>query len=541
MQGASNPTDPAVTMSKPPSASPPRRKAKNAAASAAVGASKGGRGKGVGVVSAAAAAGADAVGGERAMAVVAATRMDGLAGGVVRPVWMNPSGGLTMIDTRKGGLNYYRMDVRQQSSICRRMAERNWFLAPVLSLRHAAWVEDFAVVDENGESQEAEYNFYDLASDILWESLISSNVVCLWRKGEKLPIVSVLDAEAVEYSAGGGIERVVIQYSRDDLMAKDKAREAEYRKILGDKMYEARVNGKKLTLLKGSEEDEWDFEVMVSGKRRGVFKIPEMVPILDTVDYMELIGVGDWNLAWFRKDVIRVIKKGYKVAHGPGSGINSVDITPKDIQDLGEAFAGVNGAATMPANHDVDPGYLTMDSAAFDPKTVAAALDRLLLFGGIEAVVLFDSFSQQNGAAPSLMRNARAKAFSRRREVENLLRRIFRADEFRSLDFESGKNRFHWGVKSLYSVGELIEMVKGLGHGLASPQTLRAMFGLDDALESARMLAAHKNREAYAPPFEQGQNLLPSIFPELVQEGGGGASPPGSAPGDPGRPPQNAE
>jgi hypothetical protein len=463
--------------------------------------------------------------------VAAAFDWTGSQAGIVRPVWMAPSGGgLTMIDLQKGRNNYYKMDVRQQVSVCRRMAARNWFLNPVLNLRHAAWSEDFRAIDATGANMREQYAFADLVSDIFWEYLISTNVVCMWRKGEKLPFINVLDAEAVEYSTVGGKERIVVQYSKDEVLARDKANEADFRKILGNKVYEAQAKGTKVTIIKGMDE-EWDFETLIAGKRRGVFTIPEMVPILDTVDFMELMGIGDWNLAWARKDVIRLIKKGYKVTHGQGSGINSVDISKQDIKNLGEGFAKISGNANVPANHDVDPSYLTVPSDTFDPKQVDASTDRLLHWGGIEAVVLFGAFSQQNGAAPSLMRNARTLAFSLRERVEGLLRRIFSADEFKGLDWGGDEMRFRWGVKSLYSLDELLNLAKSTNDGTASPQTRREWLGLDNQTEVDRHKEAHADRPGYAPPFEAGQALLPAMFEDLAPAD---ATP--TTPGEPGRP-----
>jgi hypothetical protein len=455
-------------------------------------------------------------------------------GGMARPVWMAPKGGLTMIDLQKGRNNYYKMEVRDQCSICRRMSERNWFLRPVQRLRHASWSEEFRAIDAKGLDMKKQYAFAPLAEDILHEHLISTNVVCMWRKGEKLPVVSVLDAETVDYKSVGGREQITIQYSKDEVMARDKENKAAYIEILGEKVYKAYITGGKVTIIKGVDE-EWDFETMIDGKRRGVFCIPEMIPILDTIDYVELMGIGDWNLAWARKDVIRLIKKGYKVAHGQGSGVNSVDITTKEINDLGEGFTKISGNATVPANHDVDPSYLTVPSDNFKPEQVESAMDRLLHYGGIEAVVLFGSFSQQNGAAPSLMRNARTLAFAVRGRIEELLRRIFAADEFKGLDWGGEDMRFHWGVKSLYSMDELLALAKGTNDGTASPQTRRAILGLDNEIEVERLKEAHADRAGYAPPFEAGQALLPAMFEDLATASSA-ATP--TTPGEPGRPPE---
>ncbi len=461
-------------------------------------------------------------------------------GGLVRPVWQSLSGRgqKTMIDFQKGRNNYYNINVRDQSAMCRRMADRNWFLRPVKDLRRATWTEDFDARNNKGKSMADQYNFPDLVDDIMDEILVSSNVVCLWRKGEKLPFVTVLDAEQVDYRSNGGMERIKVQYTADGIMAADKKNEGKYRALLGDRMYEAIAKGKEIEIIKGLDE-EWDFETLIGGKRRGVFCIPEMVPMLDCVDYVELMGVGDWNLAWARKDVIRMIKKGYPVTHGQGAGVNSVDITDTDIASLGEGFSGITGNINVPANHDVNPSYLLVGSENFDPKTMEVAWNKLLMYGGIEAVALFDSFSQQNGASPSLMRNARARAFRVRKDVEGLLNRIFAAPEFSPLKWggKSPNKSYHWGVKSLYSMDEMLKLLSETDNGIMSRHTAREMLGLDDTLEGDRLLMEHKDRARYAPPWESAQALLAQFFPKDFP---GTAKSPVTSPGEPGRPAESS-
>lgn len=445
------------------------------------------------------------------------------------PVCYSRDGRLSLVDQQKFRNNWSRAVLRDQFSVCRRYASANWFLSAVLPVRHAVHVSGFRL--EGG----SEYDVASLVDDIAWEDMTTSNVVCLWRRSQTLPIVTVLDAERCGYRSVGGIERIQLQCSKDPVMAADQQNKSKYIESLGEKMYEAMLHGNSYTILKGIDTD-WNFEVMTIGKRRGTFANPELIPVIDTLDYLELMGVGDWNHAWFRKDVIRWIKKGYAVTQGQGAGLNSVDITPTQVKEIGEGFAKVNGPQTSPMNHDVHLGYLTMGPENFDPKMVEAAIDRLMVFGSIEAVALFTSFSQQNGAAPSLMRNARASAIQRRARIERLLRRIFSHPEFEGVMEKS--TRFHWSVKSLYSVDELMAMVRGTSDGIASPQTRRAMLDLDNERECELMREAHANRDDYTPPFEPKQGLLPAIFPQEL--GAPDGSPGAGDAGDPGRPADSA-
>jgi hypothetical protein len=477
----------------------------------------------------------------RAKEVIAASmQFISRAGGLGLPVWLQPSNaqGPTLIDNQKGRNNYYKLDGRRQAFLCRRVAEVNWFFRGVLPIRHAVTIAGFKAINAKDKTPITDYDFQALVSDIVSEHLISSNVVCLWRKGEKLPYVSVLDMDRVEYSAPGGIERIVIQYTADQVMARDQENKDEYIKVLGERMYKAQTTGGKITIIKWENEEEWDFEVMTDGKRRGAFSTPEMVSILSTIDFMELMDIGDWNLAFARKDVMRWIKKGYKVAHGSGAGVNSVDITKPEIDEIGTAFSKLNGNCNVPMNHDVEVGYLTMSSEVFNPDQVKSAVNKLLFYGGIEAVVLLGSFSQQNGASPSLMWRSRVLAESRREKVESLLRRIFAAPEFSGIDWgvEEGQDiQFKWSVKPLYSLEELMKVVKETNDGTLSPQTRRSYLDVDNDEECRLMKEAHADRESYMPPFEAGQALLAAYFPDEFEQGNASSSSSGS-PGSPGRP-----
>lgn len=433
------------------------------------------------------------------------------------PVWLAAGGaGRTMIDAQKGRRNYHRMTRREQGALCRRAAGTNWFLRPVLGLRQAATVAGFRATA--GVNEDYRDWLADLVDDMVDEDLHTSNVVCLWRKGgDGVPRVEVLDMAQVDYRSCGGVERITISVSKDPVLRSKEAYEMA-RAALGDKMAKACLQGGSATILKG-HDDEWDFEVSMDGKNRGALVVPEVVSVLDPLDYMELMGVGDWNLGWARKDVIRMIKKGYKVTQGQGAGVNSVDIKEPEIEELGTAWSGINGNVTIPANHDVDPSYLLVDSGVFDPKQVKSAIERLMVFGGLEAVTLFDSFSQQNGVAPSLLRNARERGIARRARMERLLRRVLAADEFQDV-VDAPRAEFAWSMRPFYSVTDLMELVRGTADGVASPQTRREMLDLDDTRESERMREAHARREDYTPPFEARQGMAAGGGGEPGSEGG---------------------
>jgi hypothetical protein len=459
--------------------------------------------------------------------IVAAFDSQGSPVSHVAPFYGGVMRGISLIDRQKFRNNWSKQPIRSQISAVRHYASYNWFLNPVLSLRAASHGAGFRVVGE-----EVDYDVESLVEDIVEEDLVSSNIVCLWRKGVDRPTITVLDAERVEYSSIGGIEKILLQCSADRAMAADKDNEDIYRKELGDTMYDACCRGTCVKILRGYDKD-WNFAYMGRGKRRGCFATPALIGLLDALDYLELMGVGDWNLAMKRKDLIQLIKKGFKVTTGGNAVVNSVNITKPDVTTLGEGFSNLNGISTVPLNHDIDVSYLTVDPVNFKPEMIKSATDKIMLYGGIEAVVILGEFSQQNGAAPSLMRNARTEAFARRGRIERLLRTIGEEPEFSGVFKNPRKVVFGWSVKSLYSIEELNQLSNGMAPGLGSPKTRRGLYDLDDDQETERMLEAHANRKAYTPAFEAGQGMVPLVFPgEFASQ----ASNPSGEPGNPGRP-----
>lgn len=442
------------------------------------------------------------------------------------------------VDRQKWRNNYARMSVRDLIATCRRAAEHNWFLRPVLETRAAVHAAGFRMMRARGGDALPNYDFQSLAEDLIAEDLVSSNLVCLWRKGVKNPVVTVLDAERVELRQVGGLEEIRVSFSQDVRMRANLDLRKQYESALGKRMVDCMCHGKELSVIK-DDDDEWNFAVLPGGKRRGCLTVPEVVPVLDDLDMIELAKVGDWNLLWKRKDVIRLWKKGYKVTSGQGAGTESVNITSKQVTEIGDGAAKINGPVDIPANHDVTSEYLLISPDELAPKHLEGAIDRLMMFGGIESVVLLGSFSQQNGAAPSLMRNARARAARSRSRVERMLRMILAEEEFAEMGL-AADHAVRWSRAPLHSVEELRQLVSGTGDGVASPQTRRDWLDLDNEAEGERHREAQDNWRDYVPIFESSQSLVsaafPDVYPAAKTGGEGGEGGEGGGGGEPGRP-----
>jgi hypothetical protein len=445
-----------------------------------------------------------------------------------------------MIDRQKFRNNYAAMSLRELFCVCRRVAKSHWYVRPVLALRHASHTDGFRAVDGQGEPIDPDaYDFAGLVSDIAWEDLRSSNVIALWKKGGDTPDIAILRAEQVDYRCVGGLEIIRIQYPNSlGRCGLDQDTRAIITERLGQRMADAQLLGKPIEIVKGLD-DEWDFEVMTGGPRGEGLEQPEIEGILDPIDFLDLMGIGDWNIAWFRKDFARVLKKGYKGTSGAGPTAG-VDITKPEVKAIGDGLSKTSGNSNLVMNHDMDLAYLGVDPKLIDPESIQSAIDKLKMFGGIEGAVLIGGFSQQNGAAPTLMRNARASAFARRQRIARFLTAIFGNPEFASvLALAEGGIHCHWSDRTLYSVEELLSMSTRTADGVASTRTRRELLGLDNDREGKRLQAEHKDRTAYAPSFEAKQGLLPAMFPDEL--GGATAPPVDPATGEGGRPASTSE
>jgi hypothetical protein len=455
---------------------------------------------------------------------------------------MGPAGGgfgpgvPALISRQKFRNNWFRIPQVQQMRACRALAAVNEFVTPILTRRWMCLQGGFRIAGERAATR----FFKPIVADLLWEHLVMDNCVLLFRRGEPEPVVTTLDCERVVYEVVAGRQRIRLLagsgHANIGLTNQDRQTLLD---SIGKEMYGVFFGGREMILWE--DDEEWGFVVSTLGKRGAGFRTPSLVPLLDVVDYLTLMGVGDWNLAWFRKDVIRQIKKGYKVTGGQGAGLDSVNITPNEVQQLGEGFKRVSGNTNIPTNHDVDLGYVLVPPEAFDEAQVAGAVKRLLTWGGIEAVALFGNFSQQNGAAASLMRNAQVEAAYRRSVAVDLVQQLLDQPEFSVLlkkEPDIDKLVFCWSNTGLFSVDELKTLSATLGGGVASPQTVRELWGLDDEIESARMRESQADPDAYIPVFEAKQGLVAAHFTAIypakpsVPGGSGG----GDGPADGGRP-----
>lgn len=449
----------------------------------------------------------------------------------------NPvSGGRTMLDAQKFRINWYHLDRKALTKIARLVVERNWFARPVHQLNKAIYGAGFRFKDKEARKWAADgsFPFQSVHDDLLDEWLVSDSVVAFWRKSPeagKLPMIHVPDMNNVEYSVTGGIPQIKVT------IAADRKIKEELKEKIGLRMWNAIKKGEPLTIIKGIDED-FEFEILKSGKSTSPIQPPAITGILDDLDYIEAVRVGDWNGAYSRREIIRHTKKGYGVSSGPNAGTTRNNAKYKEIQAILTAMKSILGKTDVATNFDQEIAWLMFDPKFFDPKMLESALQRLIFWGGLPAILLLKTDSQITGLSGFLHDRVRTQVEGFRQRFGPFLAAIFNSQGFKHNFPDAPDLTPAWSVKSLYTNDGLSKLATLLHtYGIAAPPNIRAMFDIDDEEESSAMLKAHENRKAYTPPFEPRQGLIPGLFPDdFPEDSTASGKNPQSLPGSPGRP-----
>ena len=433
--------------------------------------------------------------------------------------------GKTMLDAQKFRVNWYALGRRPLGKIARLVVERNWFAATVHRINKGLYGSGFRFADPAAGQWAAEgsYPFKQIHDDILEEWLVSDAVVAFWRTDAEpgtLPIIEIPDVDEVEYSVVGGVPRIEVTVPRDPKIA------GELKPVLGARMWDCIFSGKRLVVVKG-DDSGYDFSVMKAGKIGKPIQAPSITSILDDLDYIEAVRVGDWNGAWSRREIIRHTKKGFGVSSGPNAGTTRNNAKYAEIQSILKAMKNILGKTDVATNFDQEIAWLTFPKEFFAQEMLDAALQRLIFWGGLAAILLLKTDSQITGLSGFLTDRIRVQVEAFREDFSRFLASIFNSPSFKKNFPDAPDLTPAWSVKPLYTGDALIRLATMAStYAVVSPQTVREMFGVDDAKESARLRDAHARREDFTPPYEPRQGLLPQLFPE---DYGGGESTSGSA------------
>ena len=446
--------------------------------------------------------------------------------------------GKTMLDAQKFRVNWYGLERRTLGRLARLVIERNWFAATVHKINKGLYGSGFRFRAAEAQVWAAagDYPFKRLHDDLLEEWLVSDCVVAFWRTDVEpgtLPIIEVPDMEDVEYNVVGGVPRIEVTVVRNPKI------EASLRTLIGGKMWDAIYSGKRLVIIKDDPSSGYDFAVMKAGKSARPLPPPAITAILDDLDFIEAVRVGDWNGAWSRREIIRHTKKGFGVSSGPNAGTARGNAKYAEIQAILRAMKNILGKTDVATNFDQEIAWLTFPGDFFAPEMVEAAHQRLIFWGGMAAILLLKTDSQITGLSGFLTDRLRVQVETFREDFSVFLCAIFNSPSFKQ-NFPSAPDLTPaWSVKPLYTGEALNKLVTLFStYAIVSPQTVREMVGVEDAVESARLRDAHTRPDDFTPPYEPRQGLLPQQFPEAYPGASPAADPASAAPlpKEPGRP-----
>jgi hypothetical protein len=422
--------------------------------------------------------------------------------------------GKTMLDAQKFRVNWYGLERKALGRIARLVVERNWFASGVHRINKGLYGSGFRFRNPEAQTWAAagSYPFKRIHDDILEEWLISDAVVAFWRTDAApgtLPYIEIPDMDDVDYSVVGGVPRIEVTVARDPKIAEN------LKEVVGPRMWECIRTGKRITIVQGGGGTGYDFAIMKAGKSHKPVQAPALTSILDDLDFIEAVRVGDWNGAWSRRELIRHTKKGYGVSSGPNAGTARNNAKYAEIMAILKAMKSIMGKTDIATNFDQDISWLAFPKEFFGAEMLEASLQRLIFWGGLAAILLLKTDSQITGLSGFLTDRIRVQVESFREDFAPFLASIFNNPSFRTNFPDAPDLTPAWSVKPLYTGESLTRLATFYTtNAIVSPQTLREMLGIDDAVESARLRDAHLRREDFTPPYEPRQGLLPQLFPD---------------------------
>lgn len=480
--------------------------------------------------------------GEQAGALLLASGFEGLCECVSAGL---PAGdGQSMIDVQKYRRNFYTLKKAELFRVARVLAERNWFARRVTDLNCALFGSGFSLGKEadgwlrDGAGRMV-FPVLRVHDDMLREWFTTSNVVALWRKNPppgKLPYIAVPHGECVELRSAGGVRVLRLRFKAEPRLPQEALAPN------GQRMFEALKTGKPIEIADGDEE--WDFEVLTSGKSNDGLGLPSITAVMDDLDYIEAVKVGDWNGAWRRRITLLHAKKGYSITSGSNAGMVRTHAKASQLRAMGDFLKNLQGHANAATNFDQSFEHVVFPAEFFDDGIAGQAYARLIHWSGISGAVLLQSESRISGVSPYLMLLLRAEALEFRRRFGEFLDGILNSGSFLGGLNRAGVPRLvpQWGEQLLHTIDELQTKAEALNRGRASVRTIREAVSLDHEEECRRFREEHFDPDGVIPLFEQNQGLSQARNPEAYPGGADApeAPDPPEPPGEPGRPSGNA-
>lgn len=417
------------------------------------------------------------------------------------------AGQQTMVAALRNRPNWYAMPRKHIGQLARLVSERNWFVRKVLAGRLGVYSMGFRFAGDDAQAwaESGTYDFAQMQEDMILEWLVSDAVVAWWNRNPEdgsLPVVNITNLEEVDYEVIGGIPQITVELKSNSKL------DDSFKEKLGERLFEAFKKGRKLIIPKG--DPDFDFQVMKTGKSAANgFQPSAMIGIFDDLDFIEAIRVGDWNGAKARWEIIRHTKKGAAITNGPNSGSTRNNAKSADLKMILKAMKEIYGKTDIATNYDQEIDWKTFPKEHFHADLLLETKQRLLFWSGVFGILLMKSDAQISGLAAFLMEQLRTEVLSFRQRFSRFLRSIYQSESFRQGIPEMPDLVPQWSQDGLLTLDAFTKLVTTLAtYGLAAPQTLRELFGIDDGREGDRMEKSHENLKRVTPAYEprQGQS-----------------------------------
>ncbi len=455
--------------------------------------------------------------------------MTGEVQGAGLPTSSTSAIGRTMLAMQKFRVDWFSMPRKALFDVAAVLAERHWFVRPVVNLNVDLYGRGFRFQSAVRAEVEADkvlkaYPFARVAKDLLREAMTTNNAVALWLRNDGhedgLPVINTPDMRDCEIPPGGQVLKITFR--------RNAKLETEKKDIFGDDVWKAMKNGGTVEIPR--DHERWAWVAYTEGKASSGLNAPAVTGILDDLDFIEAVKVGDWNGAWQRRKLILQAAKGYAITSGSNAGISRGGAKRGQLEIVAKWLRTLAGAATLSTNFDQEFKHIIFPTADhFSDGLTKMTWERLLLWAGFAGVILFKSESQIAGVSPYLMLQLRAKVFAFREDWTAFLGSIFNHESFRpaagSIDLTPV-----FGNSHLYSVVELDKLITlHATNALMAPQDMREkLLDMDNAEQVALMKAGHADRMGYISVFEPRQGLTPG-----AEAPAGGEGAPSAGPGRP--------
>jgi hypothetical protein len=148
--------------------------------------------------------------------LAAAGGMDGA--GCVGAGFSPNSGGRTALSLQKFRVNWTALDRSMLCSVAMTLAERHWFVRPVVSMNLDLYGLGFRFVSKDTREwlavQDRKYPFKRIHRDLLREYMTQQTVVAMWLKNSvagELPMIEIPDVKDVKLLPGGSISMRLVR------------------------------------------------------------------------------------------------------------------------------------------------------------------------------------------------------------------------------------------------------------------------------------------------------------------------------------------